>query len=371
MPMFSSNLFKIKHLLILTAGLYILCAVLAFVLPPLHDYSVYIKMWKGFLQTGHPYVVNGEFNKNAYGPLFIFLAYPYTAHIFFPRFIFVSIWFLLGITTIRLASDEKMKKIVWAVFFLSPLFYILFLLFGINEIVITLCLVISLLFLIGKGSKKNEIAAGIFLALGILFKFTLLVLVPFIVLKKDGLRWKFLISCVTTIAIGFGLGYLAWGKEILTPLAFAVERQTTLLSIFYPFRHILPDSLISFLSNGLLAGGLFALFLAHFKHRYNVVLISILALLTVFMLYKISLPHYHVSVIILSLIWMIQTIKSKPKISFAPMYIYITWISTLMVFYITLNNFYGDWEWIRMIISIPTFIVSFAMTIFLLRNRTL
>ncbi len=345
-------------------------AVLAFVLPPIHDYSVYIKIWEGFLQTSHPYIANGEFNGNSYGPLFIFLAYPYTVHTLLPRFIFVSIWFLLEIIIIRLASDEKMKKMVWTIFFLNPLFYIFFLLLGINEIVMTFCLVVSLLFLIGKGAKKNEIAAGVFLGLGILFKFTLLILVPFIVLKKDGLRWKFLISVIATIGIGFGLGYLAWGKEILTPFAFAVERPTTFLSIFYPFRQIVPNSLTNLLSNWLLAGGLLALFLAHFKHRYSLVLISILALLVLFMFYRISLPHYQVSIIALCLVWIIQTRESKQKVSFIPVYVYIAWISTLTVLYITLDKFYGDWEWIRVIISIPTFIVSLVMMIFLVRNRT-
>src|SRR5207249_141278 len=125
----------------LTFFLFSIVAILSFILPITHDYLAYTKIWNSFLLTHHPYSTANEFNGNSYGPLFIPLAFLFKIHPNLPHFLFILLWFAIGIFILRMREyselTSKRKIIIWSLLFLNPFYYVVFLVFGINEIFMT------------------------------------------------------------------------------------------------------------------------------------------------------------------------------------------------------------------------------------------
>src|SRR4051812_9610511 len=105
---------SLKVLKILICITFVYITVFSFLIPPLHDYGAYVRIWAIFLKTGHPYLQDGVFNGNAYGPLFILLAYAYKLHIFLPRFIFVAAWLATGLVILKQRTHNDLL-FIWLI----------------------------------------------------------------------------------------------------------------------------------------------------------------------------------------------------------------------------------------------------------------
>src|SRR5687768_16941371 len=64
--------------------------VLAMTLPVQHDYRLYSGLWWRMRHGGDPWLSDdGQFQANAYGPIFNLFAWPYGLHPLLPRALFV------------------------------------------------------------------------------------------------------------------------------------------------------------------------------------------------------------------------------------------------------------------------------------------
>jgi uncharacterized membrane protein len=176
-----NELGKPKILLGITLILFLIAAYFSLTFRYLHDYSMYVKQWAGYLNSGHPYLnAKGTFNGNGYGPLYIPLAYLYQIDTHLPRLLFTILWFLTGGFLVYKAYKNPSLGVgtrlaIWSFLFINPFFFSFYVFYGNNEIVVAFFLVLGIHFL----RKNQEIPAGIMFGLGTLFKFIPIFIIPF------------------------------------------------------------------------------------------------------------------------------------------------------------------------------------------------
>ena len=78
---------------------------------------------------------------------------------------------------------------------------------------------------------QRDVAAGVFLGLGVLLKLMPIVLLPFLMLDGRRLRYRLPAAAVITILLGFGASLVIWGPDF-RPLIFAAGRSSHHLSIY-------------------------------------------------------------------------------------------------------------------------------------------
>jgi hypothetical protein len=320
-------------------------------------------MWSSFAHTFHPYIYpDGSFNENAYGPLFLLLTPFYVIHPAFPKLVIVIFWFLTGIF-LHTCIHEKKSKLsiwIWCSIFLNPFFYVLFLVYGINEVIMSFFILTGVHYL----EEKKEIPSGILLGLGMLFKIIPIFLFPFLALKNKKILSIFSMSFIITVSAGMLVSFIVWNREAIIPFVFAATRNSSFLSFFYFFRTIFHTN-IDFLSLPLLVISLAIVLYFHHKKNFSISALSIIVLLTVLLFYKVNHPQYHTTILLLLLYFYIE---NRKKISFNSSVfitgsIYFLWISIIPLFYIFMNEFHGQWEIVRSWIGLPTTII---MSVFLL-----
>lgn len=355
-----SYLRKYKGYLVLAFVVFYLIAAfyLALTLPYIHDYGVYLSLWKDFLATGHPYLLATKY-VNAYGILesgFAFLARLNSSA---PRIFFVFLWFTVSFSLLHLAEKQKdIKKFIVVLLFtlLNPAFFIFFVVLGNNEIVVASLILSSIYYL---DRKRNEVASGVCLSLGFLFKISPVFLIPFFLIGKDRVRTKLLLSTGGVILLGLILGYIKWGKEIFAPFGFVFGRSATFMSILYPIKHFTGSDL-SFISFPVLVVALSVTFLLHLKYRYDLVKISIIVMLEVLLISKVNLPQYYIDLFLLLVYYVITRLNFKTR-QVKVIFIYLIGYSIIPVSYYFLGGFAGSWGMIRNLIAIPIFIADILL----------
>lgn len=338
---------------------------LAFTLPLMHDYTEYVKQWEHFLQMGKPYLdFQGNFNGNAYGLFHSLFAYLYALYPTIPRVVFVLSW--IGVSLLVLSRFRGVLRLWWgmvALLFFNPFFFVLFVMYGHNEIIAVFFTVLAVFLLQGK----KDTWAGVALAIAILVKIVPIVLVPFLFFGEKKLRWRFLSSVCVSLFFVMLLAWSIWGNEIWTPFTFAAGRESKLLSIFYflraefsPLRLFkwLPN--VDWLSLPLMVGSLAILCLIQLRYRLDVITVTLLAFLTIFLFYKVNHHQYHTATILLSVYWISCYWKKivTYNVQVGYVLVFILWISINVLLYAVLGNFYGEWEWIRSGVGLPTFILN-------------
>lgn len=369
-----------KVFLLLTGIICIISSLLALLLPIQHDYSIYVPIWQSFLKTHHPYLfADGTFNGNAYGPLFILFAFPYALYPTIPRLLFVMMWLTVGLFCMVQAEKVHITihkyRVLWLALLLNSFFYIICMIYGMNEIVMVSCIVFGLYMY----QRNKDVLAGFLFGLGFLFKFIPLLLVPFLFFGRDKLRWRFSFSFAATAGIGMFVSYILWHDEILVPFKFGLGRSSTFLSLFNflnssfsPLRLFTTLPNVDFLSFPLLLLALLIVFLLHLRYKYDPFALGFIVLTTAYTFLKTNHPQYHMSSMILLLLWLIYHHKKIPWRSplALSLLIYFGWISGLTFLYIFMNGFTGEWQWIRDFSGLPTFIITGTAVVLMARQRS-
>ena len=323
------------------------------------------------MHTGHPYLTEyGVFNGNAYGLLFLPLAYIMLLHPALPRVVFVSAWLAIGFFLFRIAHEHREKYLsgffLFLLVFLNPFFIVQFLFFGINEIVAAFFVFVSVYLL---GTKNSERMSGVFLALGFLFKITPIFLFPFFLFSKKGVRIRFLFSFLLTVGFGFFVGYLLWQNEILTPFLFGLGRDATFLSIAYFLEHsgfIAVGNMLASFSFVLLGIVLFGTLALHIIYRLDDVAISCIVFLEIFLVSKVNLPQYYTSLFVLLILYFL--VHRGGTVIRRVIYLYLFWLSIIPLGYFLFNHFSGEWLFIRNFIGLPMFVMNMSMLLICLRG---
>lgn len=353
----------IPTILWITAFLIIFFALSgAYLTPPTHDYALYLDNWQAIVQGRNPWAMK----TNAYGPVHSALAVLYSWHINLPRLLFVLLWLIssFGIATLINKNEhlpKEHKYFLYFTLFLSPLFWVFVVRYGTNDILMAFFVLAA----IALFQEKKDIVSGFFMAVAIAVKFIPIMMVPFLVLTKKRIRWRFAFSLAITTVVIFGVSYLLWGNNIFYPFQMAGERPSKILSIFRflrgelsPLRVVVDHPDLDWMSVYFSILSVLIFFFAHIKYGLKRVLSSIIALGFLLMFYKVGHHQFYITLIMLIVLWISSDYKQivDASVDLTAVYIFIIWIAFVSFLYVLTEGYAGT-NW-REIFGLPTFIIT-------------
>ena len=347
---------------------------LAMTLPIRHDYSLYVTIWWRIRHGGDPWLSDdGQFQDNAYGPIFNLFALPYAWHAALPRALFVLAYAAVALALLRrFGTDGRRFAALAAVLFGNGLFWISGVTYGQTDL---LCAPLALVgvWLVDSGRPA---LAGASLALGALTKIYPAFLAPFLGWSRGRPDGRFWAGFLVTLGAGAGLAWLVWGPTVLVPITYAAERESKLLSLFYflrgeysPLRRMgMIGDLDRFSAPALLLGlaGTFAL---HLWFRFRPAFSAALAAVVVFTLYKVGHLQFHVLPLLLLVLWWgRETSEGASARLPAAWAAYGLWFGLLPFAYATADHFTGNWAFVREAIGLPSFLIQAWLVVTLARK---
>tara|TARA_B110000858_G_scaffold176932_1_gene211455 strand:- start:2267 stop:3457 length:1191 start_codon:yes stop_codon:yes gene_type:complete len=368
-------MFKNKNVFFTFILLSIVIFLLTFFSGVVNDYGLYLKNWNISNVGANPWVT--EFNgisvrSSSYGPLHTLIGYLALINPLMPKILFGGtslIVFLLLVSAKNSVIKNFKKNDLFIILLLYPLFPLTIItayIYGINDSIIALLVIIAC----KTRQQKKMLITGAVLGLGALLKFyPLLFLTFFSLSSKKGISLKCLLSGITVFCLGMSFSYFIWGIEILNPLMFGADRTPKLLSILKFFNYIndyysfyIFDYLINFLidKNSVL---ILVVVIAIFIHGYMAEIeweyISIIGTLLIFATYKVGHPQFYVSWTVL-LAWLItSSVPGSEKNLFAwrllPIAIYLGIFQSVYFLSGLIDNGHlrNNWQIIRDLGSVP------------------
>ncbi len=216
----------------------------------------------------------------------------------------------------------------------------------------------------------NDVRSGTWLALGALLKFFPVVLLPFLAINRGRLRPRVLVAALTTISLGMGLGYVFWGKSILSPLILAAGRRSNCLSVFYflrgrysPLLWFTPYPNVDYLAPVILFVALLRAWTWYRLRQPEIEAACLIAVITAALLYQTGFPQYHMVPFALGAAWTVRywDVTRGRLARAAAVAAYFGWLALFDVYYIIINNesaFYRTC--VEHILGLPTLLIGSA-----------
>ncbi|MBN1009074.1 glycosyltransferase 87 family protein [Amphritea pacifica] len=339
----------------------------------MHDYALYFAHWDLILSGADPWAKIGA--PNAYGPLYNFLALPYALHSQLPKLIFAGCWLAVVLYTIRcfcaLSNISVSVKWLFAAFWLlNPFFIVSTVFYGFNDSLVALLCFLGVI-VAAKGNSRSSL---MIITAGVLTKIYPLFLLPF--LDK---RWKNVTRniaiFITSLLLVYLITYFIWGPSFLVAFGKANGREPTLFSImmffygdFFPFKG-LGNFLIS-LNKLLVLGTVFYLFKRFQNGKLEQHTAFLAGFTAVLMFYKAGQQQFYLSYFAIFAAWvLIEFRKELPnKKAFLSVIIIGAWMMLMAGIVYPLTGYMSaEFEWVRHIIGLPTFIllcISFKYLLF-------
>ncbi len=341
--------------------------VLASIIGPIHDHSAYIHHWSAILQGSNPWSFEEGIAKNAYGPLYNTLAYLYAINPALPKLVFCLAWLAASyytINTFRPKYGEKPLILLAGILavFLNPFFWIMIVGYGSLDILPAVFCLGAIVFRI----QRSFILTGIALGIGVLFKFYPIVLLPFLMLDNRRFRISLMLSCVGVIAFGLLISVAVWGTSTFSPVLFAANRPSKMLSIFrflrgeYSPLHLFTDN-PNLDAYSFPAMVLFLSIVFHFawSRRIEPPLAALLGFMTTLTFYKVGHHQFYTAIFLMAPLWYTQSElppSHKFKV-FLPMSLFLAWIVILTLLYFITGR-YRPFPFLRPTIGLPTFALA-------------
>ena len=344
-----------------------------------NDYRLYLKNWNISNAGESPWTtkLNGVSIRNSsYGPLHTVIGYLILLNTMIPKFLFASSGFITFLILIKARNsyvkkiDNKDLYILLLIYPLFPLTIITTYIYGINDALIALFVVIAC----EARRRKDMIATGIILGLGALLKFyPILFLIFFSLCPKRGISFKCLLSGLLVFILGIFFSYLIWGSEVFKPFLFGSDRAPKLLSILKFFDYLkdsynlyLFENLINFLitkNSFLILIVVFCTFLHGYMAEIEWEYVSVVGILLIFMTYKVGHPQFYLTWTAF-LAWMIASSEpASNKNLFAwrlfPIAIFLGFYQSIYFLSGLMDNGHlrNDWQIIRDLGSIPLLLI--------------
>jgi hypothetical protein len=269
------------------------------------DYTAYLLEWKVVLGGGSPWLSRPI---NAYGPLFNVLAPAIWLNPLANKLLFASCYLLYVVWLVKdFAPQRGLATLSWPwllFWLLNPFPWVEIAYLGYFDVVVALFCVAAVHSLVGKKDRLS----GTYLALGILFKYMPIVILPFLVFSGRRFHFRVLSFCGGVVILGLGLSVLIWGRSTFGPLLFAATRPShysiydVLTSTHSPLR-IFWDSpkvtALDWLEKALLATGGSVVFACCMVCRTGPVLSAALAVLVTLLFYRIGFINYQMVLLFL------------------------------------------------------------------------
>lgn len=335
-----------------------------------YDYAAYGEQWRYILDGGNPWeFAVGDLRRfNAYGPLHVLLAYPYALASILPKVLYalsaaIATAYLLDLIRVRSIGS----RVLVAALVINPPLWILYVHGGFND-----ALVGALIFFgVVAYDRERFATAAVLLGLATLYKFIPIFIIPFLCLRDRRVNWRFVGVLAIVLAVGFGLGYAEWGPAMWRPLEVGAGRSSSSASIFNFLRdkhsplHWIGVSDVDFSSTYLLALGLVTIFGAYWYLKLSVRHCVVLALSTVFLLYRANHIQFYLSLTLLLGYLVIVEYERLPKALLRRIGLFVAWLCL-----VTIAWKIGNRPWkqeLHAVIGLPTFLVHLWMTIGLVR----
>jgi hypothetical protein len=337
--------------LVLAAGSLAFLAVTVYA-GVVHDYHFFNQMWaetrKGndpwFLVTGIFGGASGKYPFNAYGPLFNLLAPLAGLDVLAPKLLFAYAYLLFVIHTVEALVARRapgaLATLGLLLWFAGPFAWVEIAIRGHFDILMALACVAS----VDARARGRDAASGVWLGVGVLWKYLPGALLPFLALDGPGkkLRWRLVAWTVGTVALGWAVSCLVWGPSVFRPLTFAANRFPTVLSIwrfirgqYSPISYYWNDLGLDFL---ILPVQLLALYRAWMwcrQHGPDPVSAAVLAALTTLLVYQVGFPQYQMVLFALVTYWVVRDpspLSGNPALLGAVI-AYFGWLSAFDLYY--------------------------------------
>ncbi|UTW05146.1 DUF2029 domain-containing protein [Amphritea atlantica] len=362
---------KLLDVLLCFYGIVVLVA--SFMVAPMHDYALYFAHWDLILRGGDPWAKIDA--PNAYGPFYNFLALPYAVHSQLPKLIFSACWLAIVLYTVRKFSTLQglavNVKWLFAVFWLlNPFFIVSTVFFGFNDSLVALLCFLAVLIAV-EGNRKSSL---LIITAGVLTKIYPLFLLPFLNKSWKSVGRNILIFVVSLMLV-YLITYLIWGPSFLVAFGKANGREPTLFSImmffsgdFFPFKSV-GHFLIS-LNKLLVLGTVFYLFKRFQRGKIEQHTVFLAGFTAVLMFYKAGQQQFYLSFFAIFAAWvLIEFRKELPNMkAFYSVIALGVWMMLMAGIVYPLTSYMsGEFEWIRHIIGLPTFVllcISFKYLVF-------
>ena len=199
-----------------------------------HDYRAYIKQWQIVLAGLDPWLNTN----NAYGPLHNLWAWPARIHPLLPKSIFSLLLVVVGSVSafaplgVRDGTSATQRVGLFAGLILAPFCLITVGLYGNNDVLPAAAMTLALVGVVASGRRVSRAFSGVILAIGALFKFYPLIILPVIAMRRRRMDIAVAAGFLGMASLLLLLSYGVWGGSFFIPLFFAGSRPSKHLSIF-------------------------------------------------------------------------------------------------------------------------------------------
>ena len=363
----------LKFLYVFYAALVIISA---YWVDPVHDYAGYLQHWQMILDGEDPW--KKMHAANAYGPIYNLFAYLYAIEHQLPKLFFVASWLFIAIYSVvnfsKVAESNRTEKFVFALFWLAnPFFLLSTISYGFNDSFVAFLVFVGLISTIYYNRSK---LAVFFISLAVLVKIYPIFLLPFIDTIKTKLIDNFKVFIIMFLTV-YGVTFIVWGGSFLNAFGKANGRDPTLFSImrfldgkYFPFE-TLGDFIILFSNLFILIGVFYVFYL--FQRQKIAKHTALLASITIlFTFYKAGQFQFFITYFAVFSVWSLIEfrIENPNKAAFYAVIVLGLWFAVMVgVVYPLSIGYNGNYEYIRDIIGLPTFLMEIAILYFLLSKK--
>jgi len=281
-----------------------------------HDYLSNLKMWRSVIDGASPWSLHGVWH----GPIFWFTGYFSGLHPLLPKILGFLFWNVIFIL-ICLRANYKLPTIFF--FFVimnSPNFWVEIFKWGHLESIVCFFILISIIYF----EKNKFVLSGTFFAIGVCFKLTPIIILPFFCINTkdtknifERLNYNFTSSFLAVFILIYLISILIWDSRAVTNFVNMGLVLSENLSFFRYLRgefspipsfslevygQTIPDA-ISYISYPIMGILYFVLFLKFFLNKIDRVNSILLASLLIPVLYKSSYTQYYTLYFVLVLFY--------------------------------------------------------------------
>ncbi len=329
----------------------------------IHDYRFYVAQWKIIRDGLNPYIGTN----NAYGLIYNLFAYTDVSKtIAIPKLLFISTYLLAAYLIWQKAVEKNIKSsnLILLLVLFNPLVWLFSTVYGSNDGFLSGITSMAILFLL---RDKNYIA-GFLLAIAVGFKFTPILITPFLFINHKSINYKAGIAFILTLTTTYYIGYYHLGISIFKPFLFGSSRESVVLSIFRFIRGELQP--LSFLnitnldnySTYLVLLSCFICFGMYYFLKIEKTISAFLCYSYVLLFYKVGNHQFYYFLLLLGIIALIQneqTLLKRTNIITA-FIVFFGFFFLCVAFYGVTGGHGGKFYVIREYIGFPLFLTHIS-----------
>lgn len=336
----------------------------AYQISPMNDYYLYFRHWDLVLSGGDPWMKMPA--ANAYGPIYNLFAWLYSIDHQLPKLVFLTAWLsMIFYSLVIFLNNKKVKlkvKFLYSIFWLfNPFFILSTVFYGLNDGFVASLVFLSLILLL---RFKKRLLALVIMTFGVLTKLYPIFLFPFFSTNKNQILKNFFVV-VFLLTLVYLITFFIWGDSFLNAFGKANGRDPTLFSImrfvtgnYFPFDAV--GQVILALSNVFILvsiGFLFRLYKTRRLAQHTALLAGFTVLL---LFYKAGQQQFYLTYFSVFSVWVLIEFQ-RTRVNFKAFYSVLflgAWFALMAgIVYPLTNGMNGNYEWLREVIGLPTFLL--------------